>query len=80
MMYVESSIEKDTQSWVDTVRGLRYKDYQLIVPTSAAGKEVMPATETGVLEEVNSVKGFAGAMESKGLLMWWRTAMGYVHD
>ncbi|KAK5943690.1 hypothetical protein PMZ80_004698 [Knufia obscura] len=80
LMYVESGIEKDTQSWVNTVHGLRYKDYQLIAHVNGAAREVVPATEEGVLEEVATVKEFAAAMEGKGLLKWWRTAMGYVHD
>ena len=80
LMYVESSEQKDTQIWVDTAHGLRYKDYQLVSPTSAATKEVVPAMESGVLEEVGTVRDFATIMESKGLLRWWRTAMGYVHE
>ena len=80
LMYVESSDLKDTQSWVDTVHGLRYKDYQLIAAPSAGGKEIVPATGRGILEEVDNAREFAAAMESKGLLKWWRTAMGYVHE
>lgn len=80
LMYVESGDVKNTQSWVDTVHGLRYKDYQLVAAASAAPKEALPAMENGFLQEVATVKDFAAAMESKGLLKWWRTAMGYVHE
>lgn len=80
LMYVEAGDLKDTQNWVDTVHGLRYKNYQLIAAASAAEKEVVPAMESGLLEEVDTVKDFAATMESKGLLKWWRTSMGYVHE
>lgn len=79
-MYVEAGVEKDVQSWINTVHGLRYKDYQLIASASAAAEKVVPAKESGLLDEVNTVKDFAAEMERKGTLRWWRIAMGYVHD
>ena len=80
MMYVESDTEQTTQSWVDTVHDLRYKDYQLVAPTSAAGKRAQASSEHGILREVDTVKGFAAEMETKGLLTWWRTAMGFTNN
>lgn len=78
VMYVESNVEKNTQDWVHTVHSLRYKDYQLVAPTSHASDKVVPSAETGMLEEVDTVKAFAAAMEAKGLLAWWRTSMGFI--
>ena len=80
VMYVESDTEQTTQSWVDTVHDLRYKDYQLVAPTSAAGKRAQASSEHGILREVDTVKGFAAEMETKGLLTWWRTAMGFTNN
>lgn len=80
VMYVESRLEKDAQDWVDTVHSLRYKDYQLVAPTSRAMGKVVPSVDFGTLEEVDTVKEFAAKMEAKGLLLWWRTSMGFIHN
>lgn len=80
VMYVESNVEENAQSWVDTVHSLRYKDYQLAAPTTRACKEAVPSSEIGILEEVDTVKDFAAAMDRKGLLLWWRTSMGFIQD
>lgn len=80
MMYVESTNEKNIQSWVDTVHALRYKDYQLVAPTSPASDQALASAESGVLREVDTVKDFAAEMESKNLLHWWRAAMGFTND
>lgn len=76
-MYVESDVEEATKDWVDIVHALRYKDYQLISPPASAASKVVPFGERGVLREVDTVKEFAIEMERKGLLEWWRAAMGY---
>lgn len=80
VMYVESESEQNAQAWTDVVHSLRYKDFQLVAPTSRASDKAVPSTEPGILREVGSVKEFAAEMESKGLLPWWRVSMGYVHD
>lgn len=80
VMYVESRLEKNAQDWVDTVHSLRYKDYQLVAPTSRASDKSVPSVESGILKEVDTVKDFAAEMEAKGLLLWWRTSMGFVHS
>lgn len=80
VMYVEGKEEKKTQAWIDTVHSLRYKDYQLIAPTSLAPETTTPSSEFGILKQVDSVKEFAAEMETKGLLSWWRTSMGFVHE
>lgn len=80
MMYVECNDRAATQSWVDTVHGLRYKDYQLISPTAKANNDMKAYEERGVLNEVATVKEFAAAMDEKGLLAWWRQKMGYTND
>lgn len=76
-MYVESNDEKNIQIWVDTVHALRYKDYQLVAPTSPANDQALASTESGILREVKTMKEFAAEMESKKLLSWWKAAMGY---
>lgn len=38
---------------------------------------VKTSEETAGLEEVDSVKQFGAKMEEKGVLPWWRKAMGY---
>src|ERR1700760_785793 len=35
VMYVRGTDRTQVQKWVDTVHGLRYKDYQLVSPVSA---------------------------------------------
>lgn len=79
-MYVESHDQQSTQSWVETVHGLRYKDYQLLAATSLASKQSKAYEEMCVLREVGTVKEFAVEMEGKGLLEWWKGKMGYAGD
>jgi len=80
-MYVESSKAENVQKWVDTVHGLRYKDYQLVSSTAIlAGKPFRPAKESFGFEEVDTVKEFSARMEQKGILDWWRKAMGYISE
>lgn len=80
VMYVESTVEQNAKAWVDTVHALRYKDYQLVAPTSQASESAVSSSEPGILREVGSVKEFAAEMELKGLLPWWRTSMGFTQD
>lgn len=62
------------------VQRLRYKDYQLVAkPAMAAVAVEAPAKgpdRTGLFE-VDSVKEFSSKMEERGVLSWWRQAMGY---
>lgn len=80
MMYVESKNEQNAQAWTNVVHSLRYKDYQLVAPTSRASETATPSAESGNLKEVGTVKEFAAEMELKGLLPWWRISMGFVRD
>lgn len=77
LMYVESGQEDAAQAWVDTVHGLRYKDYQLAAPVTKAAKCDTSDSNHGILQEVDTVKEFAMEMDRKGLLSWWRAAMGF---
>ncbi|RMZ77129.1 hypothetical protein DV737_g4549, partial [Chaetothyriales sp. CBS 132003] len=73
VMYVQGESKSAVQSWVDTVHGLRYKDYQLVAPHMLG--------EAGVLEEVDRVRDMAGRiMEGNNARVteWWRKAMGFV--
>lgn len=80
LMYAEG-LEPGVSEWVSSVQGLRYKDYQLVRKPAPVGASGWKGTE-GVLsgkgfEEVESVGAFAGEMEKRGILEWWRSAMGY---
>lgn len=76
IMYAEGA-EADVIAWVSFVRGLRYKDFQC--PRKPAENEVLVPTQTapGTFEEVTSVTEFGYRMEQRGLLSWWKLAMGY---
>jgi hypothetical protein len=82
VMYVESRRLEDVKKWVETVHGLRYKDYQLVSPPGVVPGRwpVKAAEERSGLEEVGSVKEFGVRMEEKGIGKWWRRAMGYVSE
>ncbi|KIW72180.1 hypothetical protein PV04_00396 [Phialophora macrospora] len=82
VMYVRGSDQSQVQSWVDTVHGLRYKDYQLVAPvTAVAGADVQSGlTKAGILQEVETVKEMAAYMERAGIQKWWRAAMGFVTE
>jgi len=81
VMYVESRNKDNVKRWVDTVHGLRYKDYQLVSPTSVVpGRAFAAAGDSFDFEEVGTVKDFGAKMQEKGILDWWRKAMGYVSE
>ncbi|KAI1820634.1 hypothetical protein F4861DRAFT_522183 [Xylaria intraflava] len=76
IMYAEGT-ETDVTAWVSFVRGLRYKDFQC--PRKPAATEVLAPTQTehGNFKEVTSVTEFGQYMEQRGLVRWWKSAMGY---
>ncbi|KAJ5429057.1 hypothetical protein N7491_006073 [Penicillium cf. griseofulvum] len=90
IMYVEGAKER-VESWVDVVRRLRYKDFQLVtrpgvVEDEGKGKENGNGNEKKDgekwdlavgLDEVESVKEFGGIMAKRGVWKWWRRGMGY---
>lgn len=80
-MYVQGRNLESVQSWVSVVHDLRYKGYQLAsVPAEAPVNAENSAEEGdfGSLKELDAVRDMAAIMETKGLLEWWRRAMGYV--
>ena len=81
-MYVRGSDQSQVQKWVDTVHGLRYKDYNLVSPVSAVPgwENQQDVIKIGALEEVGTVKEMGARMEADRLQKWWRTAMGFVHE
>jgi hypothetical protein len=82
VMYVESRHIENVKKWVDAVHDLRYKDYQLVSPPGVVpGRPLIASAEESFdFEEVGSVKDFGAKMEEKGIIDWWRKAMGYVSD
>jgi hypothetical protein len=76
IMFVQGNNATSVQSWVGTVRNLRYKDYQLVSPvaSSCVGFE---NAKYGVLQEVETVRAMADEMQGNGLLEWWRCGMGF---
>lgn len=83
-MYVQGNDRSEVQKWVDTVHGLRYKDYQLVAPVDVTPEVQVPQQQPdptlGILKEVDTVKEMAAAMEARGLQKWWRVAMGFVRE
>ncbi|PYI21122.1 hypothetical protein BO86DRAFT_322264 [Aspergillus japonicus CBS 114.51] len=87
IMYVEARDKDAVESWVNVVRNLRYKDFQLVTrpgllkveyePNSAGNLANHPNQRPGV-SEVDSVKEFGGLMEQRGVWKWWRKGMGYL--
>ena len=78
-MYVEGD-ESGVKEWVDAVQGLRYKDYQLLcrpAPLDSSSQSSSTQAQANGFDEKGSVQDFASVMENKGLLSWWRKAMGY---
>jgi hypothetical protein len=79
LMYAEGD-EEEVINWVSFVQGLRYKDYQCIRKPSIIQSETSPApphSSSLDVEEGDSVATFASKMAERGLLPWWRRAMGY---
>ncbi|GIJ90823.1 hypothetical protein Asppvi_009786 [Aspergillus pseudoviridinutans] len=93
IMYVESGDMKSVESWVDVVRNLRYKDFQLVSRPGAVARDDqagdskldrrsqssdIPTLPHVGLSEVESVKEFGSIMEQRGVRQWWRKGMGYL--
>ncbi|KAL4748795.1 hypothetical protein BDW72DRAFT_195436 [Aspergillus terricola var. indicus] len=94
IMYIEAKDKDAVESWINVVRNLRYKDFQLVSRPAcvmveeelmkAEGKENNDAQRGGKaflgvgLEEVESVKEFGNLMAQRGVWQWWRKGMGYV--
>lgn len=89
LMYVEGS-EPGVREWVAVVQSLRYKDYRLLKKPAPLEDSLISAGPGNLLsktrdigerregfEEADSVAGFAARMEERGVLRWWRRAMGY---
>ncbi|KAJ5489543.1 hypothetical protein N7539_004433 [Penicillium diatomitis] len=85
IMYVEGSDKSSVDEWVNVVRKLRYKDFQLVTrPGAVEGEgvdgEKSRSPDAGVdvgLAEVDSVREFGHRMEERGVWKWWRKGMGY---
>ncbi|RHZ52919.1 uncharacterized protein CDV56_106914 [Aspergillus thermomutatus] len=82
IMYVESQDMNSVESWVDVVRNLRYKDFQLVSrpgvvtrddqtedwkPGSRSQISGIPTLPNVGLSEVESVKEFGSIMEQRGI-------------
>ncbi|OJJ95161.1 hypothetical protein ASPACDRAFT_48266 [Aspergillus aculeatus ATCC 16872] len=87
IMYVEARDKDAVESWVNVVRNLRYKDFQLVTrpglleveyEQNSAGKRADPPKQRPGVSEVDSVKEFGGLMEQRGVWKWWRKGMGYL--
>lgn len=89
IMYVESQGKEEVESWVNVVRNLRYKDFQLVTRPDALTDEKSHEREPSRgnkkkdeiakagLSEVETVKEFGSLMEERGIWNWWRKGMGY---
>lgn len=90
IMYVESQGKEDVESWVNEVRNLRYKDFQLVTRPDVLTdekshereiprekKKKKDETAKAGLSEVETVKEFGSLMEQRGIWNWWRKGMGY---
>lgn len=82
LMYVRGNSLEDLQSWVNVVHNLRYKDYRLICSASKAPDSSCGEAGDNAfgIEEVDTVRDMGAAMERKGLLDWWKKAMGFGVD
>ncbi|MCJ1402909.1 hypothetical protein MMC11_006130 [Xylographa trunciseda] len=80
LMYVEGK-EEGVKEWVGVVQKLRYKDYQLAARPAGIEerKDGAGEVEGAGLHEVAAVKDFGLRMDEKGMLGWWRQAMGYTN-
>ena len=80
MMYVQGARKDNVQDWVDAVRDLRYKDYQLVAHIDRCESTIVEGNVHGLLEEVSTVKEMGSRLGKAGLEEWWRKAMGWTAD
>jgi hypothetical protein len=70
-------MSKATMPLLRFVQSLRYKDYQLVARPALIEDASRPKLEYGKLFEVATVRDFSSHMTERGVLPWWRKAMGY---
>lgn len=77
--------ESSVEIWVERVKRLRYKDYQLMVrerlePQPDEGQGLEAVAKRGSVREIEELKAFSAllAEADDGLLLWWKRGMGYV--
>ncbi|PYH44781.1 uncharacterized protein BP01DRAFT_66574 [Aspergillus saccharolyticus JOP 1030-1] len=87
IMYVEAREKAAVESWVNVVRSLRYKDFQLVTRPGlledehlqeCTAKRADPGRQRPGVSEVDTVKEFGSLMEQRGVWKWWRKGMGYL--
>ena len=73
----ENEAKKAVEAWVGVVRGLRYKDYQLLkmeeVPTGGG----MLGVDAGNVREFEEMKELGKFLEECEVREWWREHMGF---
>ena len=78
MPAVVLALKADMDAFV--LQRLRYKDFQLVARPAVIERGAMHSSgsdhKTG-LYETESVKDFAMRMDDRGVLAWWKKAMGY---
>ncbi|MCJ1274168.1 hypothetical protein MMC21_001963 [Puttea exsequens] len=75
VMIAESEGEKDMRGWVGAVKGLRYKDFQLLRSEAVDQGEL--GIRRGLVSEFESMKSLAANLARCNVLGWWRLHMGF---
>jgi hypothetical protein len=85
-MFAESADENSLAEWLSDVQALRYKDFRCVAKPALAQTDSPSPTRSspwkGLLREpgfheTESVSEFARKMEDRGVVQWWKKAMGY---
>lgn len=84
IMLCEASTLLSMQDWVEGVRKLRYKDYQLMkkemVILAEKERALRGIVDRGQVVEIDKLSDFGKILGDGELHAWWRRAMGYVRE
>lgn len=84
IMLCEADALSSIQDWIEGVRKLRYKDYQLMkkemVILAGEDSALRGIVDRGKVVEIDKLSDFGKTLGDGELNAWWRRAMGYVRE
>lgn len=84
IMLCEADKLSSMQDWVEVVRRLRYKDYQLLKKETlvlhTVNEGLAAILDRGKVLEIEKLNEFGTILGDRELLSWWRKAMGFVKE
>lgn len=78
VMIVEGEEQGNVKEWVEVVKGLRYKFYDLLCFEEVGDDQGRLLVKQGHVREFTEMKDMALFLESCGAKKWWMTKMEFL--